>query len=557
MRLIALIFLSFTFLCQHGYADTHAAATCENKTGELTVQAAVDASADGDMVTIPAGTCNWDTTVSWLNKNIRLVGAGEGVTVINVPSTGISVLTDTKANFRISGMTINMTANGYGIRIANNTHTPVGGTYSAGWRLDHLTITANNLTSVRAIIVFGLTYGLLDHVIYSSNYNTSQFLTHYAYTNDNSEADGQPFNQGAISWGLNHSLGDANAIYVEDCSVTATGTMGWAADVWYGGEVVFRYSTLTKQQISTHGARGTARGGKRMEVYGNSMTAGNDSRVVWWRSGTGVVFDNTLGSESSISVDNQRTCCNMSTRCDGNATDYDGNTAGEYGWPCLDQAGRGYGAPKSQTSVPIYAWNNNAGAKTITLGTDQVDDYCGTGNLCQTTSPPLFTTHIKTTGSEHTGGVVDYVNNGTTPKAGYTPYGDYSSTLDRYYHPLRGEDVTAPSVTAFVIPAASSSLTVPITTFTISDGEYCIQPTNSSTGCTWYASAPTTYPFGTQGAKTLYAFAKDAAGNISTNTATNEVDTDGVTITLVSGATVTYTSGSNAVRGAGSNAVRQ
>ena len=107
----------------------------------------------------------------------------------------------------------------------------------------------------------------------------------------------------------------------------------------------------------------------------------------------------------------------------------------------------------------------------------------------------------------------------------------------------------------------SSSLTVVVTTFTATDAVgvtgYCIQPTNSSTGCTWYGTAPATYPFGTQGAKTLYAFAKDAAGNISTNTATDEVDTDGVTITLVSGATVTYAAGSNAVRGAGSNAVRQ
>jgi hypothetical protein len=122
-------------------------------------------------------------------------------------------------------------------------------------------------------------------------------------------------------------------------------------------------------------------------------------------------------------------------------------------------------------------------------------------------------------------------------------------------------DTTAPTVTAFTIPANSSSLTVTISSFTATDAVgvtgFCIQPTNSSTGCTWYATAPATYPFGTQGAKTLYAFAKDAAGNISTNTATDEVDTDGTTITLVTGGTVTLTSGSNAVRGAGQNAVRQ
>jgi hypothetical protein len=71
-------------------------------------------------------------------------------------------------------------------------------------------------------------------------------------------------------------------------------------------------------------------------------------------------------------------------------------------------------------------------------------------------------------------------------------------------------------------------------------------------------TAPLTYLFGTQGAKTLYAFAKDAAGNISTNTETHEVDMDSTTITLVnSTGTAVRASGSNAVYGAGSNAVRQ
>jgi hypothetical protein len=123
-------------------------------------------------------------------------------------------------------------------------------------------------------------------------------------------------------------------------------------------------------------------------------------------------------------------------------------------------------------------------------------------------------------------------------------------------------DTVSPVVTAFTIPATASSLTISISSFTATDAVgvtgYCIQPTNSSTGCTWTASAPTTYPFGTQGAKTLYAFAKDAAGNISTNTETHEVDTDSTTITLVNATgTAVRASGTNAVYGSGSNAVRQ
>ncbi len=80
-------------------------------------------------------------------------------------------------------------------------------------------------------------------------------------------------------------------------------------------------------------------------------------------------------------------------------------------------------------------------------------------------------------------------------------------------------DTVPPTVTGFVIPSTSTSLTVDITTFTASDDTavtgYCLVETNNSAGCSWGGSAPSTYVFSTQGTKTLYAFAKDAAGNIS------------------------------------------
>jgi hypothetical protein len=101
---------------------------------------------------------------------------------------------------------------------------------------------------------------------------------------------------------------------------------------------------------------------------------------------------------------------------------------------------------------------------------------------------------------------------------------------------IQGADVTAPTVTAFTIPATASSLTVSISTFTVTDAigvtGYCINesasaPTASScSGSGWAGSAQSSYIFSTEGMKTLYAWAKDAAGNISTNI------NDSVTITL-------------------------
>ncbi len=82
-------------------------------------------------------------------------------------------------------------------------------------------------------------------------------------------------------------------------------------------------------------------------------------------------------------------------------------------------------------------------------------------------------------------------------------------------------DATPPSITAFSMPATSSSLTVPVT-LTASDNvgvtgyrvsESSATPAPGSAG--WTASAPTSFTFGSAGAKTLYAWAKDAANNVS------------------------------------------
>jgi hypothetical protein len=79
-------------------------------------------------------------------------------------------------------------------------------------------------------------------------------------------------------------------------------------------------------------------------------------------------------------------------------------------------------------------------------------------------------------------------------------------------------------VTAFTIPANASKLTVPISSFTATDdvgvtgymvNESAVTPSPTAGG--WSATAPTSYTFTTVGNKTLYAWAKDAAGNVSTS----------------------------------------
>ena len=92
-------------------------------------------------------------------------------------------------------------------------------------------------------------------------------------------------------------------------------------------------------------------------------------------------------------------------------------------------------------------------------------------------------------------------------------------------------DSSAPTVTAFSAPATSSSLTVSITSFTASDNvgvtgymitDYATSPSAGDAG--WSASAPATFTTASADIHTLYAWAKDSAGNVSTSSSV-QVDT--------------------------------
>jgi hypothetical protein len=104
---------------------------------------------------------------------------------------------------------------------------------------------------------------------------------------------------------------------------------------------------------------------------------------------------------------------------------------------------------------------------------------------------------------------------------------------------IRLPDTTAPTITAFSIPSISASREVQIQNFTASDNygvtgylvkESFTAPT--ATDAAWYPKAPTSYTFGSDGNKTLYAWVKDAAGILSQRSAASvTIDTIAPTIT--------------------------
>jgi hypothetical protein len=92
---------------------------------------------------------------------------------------------------------------------------------------------------------------------------------------------------------------------------------------------------------------------------------------------------------------------------------------------------------------------------------------------------------------------------------------------DATSHPSTA-DTTPPTVTTFSLPSTSSSLTVSISALAASDNvgvtgymvnESSTKPASNAAG--WSTTPPSSYTFASAGTKTLYAWAKDAAGNVS------------------------------------------
>ena len=86
----------------------------------------------------------------------------------------------------------------------------------------------------------------------------------------------------------------------------------------------------------------------------------------------------------------------------------------------------------------------------------------------------------------------------------------------------QSSDSIPPVITSFIIPLSSESLTIPINTFIATDDQtvsgYILTespdtPLAGSGG--WNSNAPKSYTFSQEGSMTLYAWVKDAAGNIS------------------------------------------
>ena len=461
------------------FASMYTAASCS----QADVQSAINAAVDGDTINIPAGTCTWTTSVTWTNKNINLIGAGQGsctytsnssgssascdatgATNIIPPSTGSAIvptITNTaEAQFRISNIMFSGSAtNSQTINIqAYNAPT-----WSYGWRIDHITFNLPSNGPEGEVVLWGVTWGLVDHNIFIQH-NEAAVVTASFMASDSNIISNL---YGAYQFSLAAQPGTQYNLYIEDNTILFVDAGGWTVfDTYYNGaRVVLRHNTIYNGLlVYGHDTQQADVNSVWLEAYNNNMygsaygnAGGYPFRLTG--GGTGVVYNNTsegYGFNSFLMDDYRSRGVNSLSplyACDGthvwegdNGTNPDSSAPG---WPCLAQVGRVPGGftistsgdqqPSPQGSFPLYLWNNGPQCSCSGL-TYPVSGSSCTAGACDNSMGGYSQSaaYIKNTAHSTSGfgnGDVDYCVNTSQPSGCGTHTLTY--TAYTYPHPLQ------------------------------------------------------------------------------------------------------------------------
>jgi hypothetical protein len=396
-------------------------------TSQASLQAAINRASDGDTVMVPTGSSTWTSRVYISKKAITILGAGIGQTII----TSALPTRRESAPFYVS-------SGGKAVRISG--FSCVGGPgdqagfinmSSQNFRIDHCAF--SNLTK-RGVAAYSTanSSGVIDHCTFNKAGGSMQGVS--------------VFGDGDGSWNRPLSLGSDQAVYIEDCTFNYGGNAADGAfDAYGGARLVFRHNVVNNTSVGLHGLdSGGYRSPVSWEIYDNTFNTNIAlARWMFFRGGTGVVFNNKIQVTGNVTVNNiQLAYYRATAKCSvpgykpwgfvTGSNPYDGNTDG-YGYPALDQTGAAppttpediSSKPPASRSVQgrsaAYAWNNvmirNGGTPTEVKMT--VWQPSGACMPACTTGAPCPQNLIKEGR--------DFVNG--TAKPGYTPL--------TYPHPLR------------------------------------------------------------------------------------------------------------------------
>ncbi|MES1260471.1 MAG: right-handed parallel beta-helix repeat-containing protein [Acidobacteriota bacterium] len=338
------------------------AASCS----QADVQAAINAATNGAVVSVPAGTCTWSTSVKVpATRGIVLQGAGIDVTTIvsNISSTHTLDISIAGGNAvtQVTGFTWN--ANGI---TKSGELAEVSITSTTASEPDSFRIHDNKFTNLRSrgILVWMQGHDI-SGVIDSNTLTAPANVTVQGIAMEGTgPQDGTPFSRP-------YTPGTSHAIYIEDNIFNYSYANDGAYDAYTGARYVFRRNTVNGTTIGHHGAdSGDGRGIAGFEVYNNTFSSAgvaSISRMMFFRSGAGVIFGNTYstaagGSYSAgIILTNYRSAASYGIwgACDGTSS-WDGNQPNQHGYACLDQIGHFFtpAAGGVNTLNPLYVWGN-------------------------------------------------------------------------------------------------------------------------------------------------------------------------------------------------------
>lgn len=251
------------------------------------VGAAYADAAEGDTITIPAGTESWTNTL-FVTKAVTIQGAGIGQTIIlddiikvpNQADTEAFLILDTTTNkfYRLSGIEFRIGTRTAGSYI--NGSVQVRG-QSHSIRIDNCKF--DRLLNA-GVYIYGGTLGVIDNCKWN-------LTTRHTIATKNHQLYGLSYGRG--SWETPLTPGSSQMWYYEDNTFT-----GDDSDSFGGGRACWRFNTFTNSLIHTHGTESTGlyRGCRWTEIYGNTMyhTTTDTRNFVDFRDGGGLIASNTI-----------------------------------------------------------------------------------------------------------------------------------------------------------------------------------------------------------------------------------------------------------------------
>jgi len=361
------IFIACLWAVQASAQGTYTAASCS----EVAVLAAVTAeqahAVDGDIISIPAGSCAWTTQLTaTFNNSVTIQGAGAISATTGGASTSGSDLTsitdDVGGDLQIntmSGKSVRITGIAdIGSSSAGNGSWQILGTSSAV-RVDHCHIVVTSASSV-GLYIGGSVTGVADHDYFDSG--AGGFIDNpIAVHNGNGWNGTSSADNSFHSWAYPDNFGSSQFFFFED-DLWSQADIGDSHD---GARYVIRHSTYTGShgQMYNHGITDAAVFPmKAVEIYLNNFdTSPSNSAPAFSNNGGALLFWGNTSTGHQYMTQFAYTRVNNGTYNYGTVPNGWGNCAGggaytawDYGsnGPCMAQPGLGPGDLLSGTSFP-------------------------------------------------------------------------------------------------------------------------------------------------------------------------------------------------------------